>query len=355
MTAIVCELCGSNDIQKQDGLYVCQHCGTKYSVEEARKLLGTVKIDNTERVDNLFRAARRAKKQGDNKNAEKYYSEILTHVPDNWEANYYSIQSKVSQCIIAEIRSAATLLSNATIASLRLIKDNIPDERTEKGDLTEQEAAVSEVASCTIETVMMLMNASISHYNEIDWGIQSRYKEEFLGRMDSCLDCLASLGQEILYSFPKRKVYRSITESAWKTVATMSDTLYERYGHEKKYRRQSDEYDQKLAQISPSHKQEEDREISQFDKTLNILAITVALTLIILALRNSDDVFSLIIVCLFFLVTATVCVFFVIRLIGLIVQVISKKDVIKRNRTILLYIITIIVDAITIFILINHK
>ncbi|WP_405381537.1 TFIIB-type zinc finger domain-containing protein [Phascolarctobacterium sp.] len=51
MKAIVCELCGSNDIIKQDGLFVCQHCGTKYTTEEAKKLLGVVKIDKTEEIN----------------------------------------------------------------------------------------------------------------------------------------------------------------------------------------------------------------------------------------------------------------------------------------------------------------
>jgi len=30
---LTCEMCGGNDIVKENGLYVCQHCGTKYSVE----------------------------------------------------------------------------------------------------------------------------------------------------------------------------------------------------------------------------------------------------------------------------------------------------------------------------------
>ena len=37
MKALVCELCGGNDIIKQDGYFVCQNCGTKYSPEEAKK------------------------------------------------------------------------------------------------------------------------------------------------------------------------------------------------------------------------------------------------------------------------------------------------------------------------------
>ena len=39
MKAIKCEMCGSNDIIKKDGYYVCENCGTKYTPDEARKML----------------------------------------------------------------------------------------------------------------------------------------------------------------------------------------------------------------------------------------------------------------------------------------------------------------------------
>ena len=39
MPAIVCELCGGSELKKQDGEYICLRCGTRYSLEEARKLL----------------------------------------------------------------------------------------------------------------------------------------------------------------------------------------------------------------------------------------------------------------------------------------------------------------------------
>lgn len=39
--ALTCELCGETDFLKKDGVFVCQSCGTKYSLEEAKKLMGT--------------------------------------------------------------------------------------------------------------------------------------------------------------------------------------------------------------------------------------------------------------------------------------------------------------------------
>ena len=39
MKRLVCEMCGSTDIMKENGVFVCQTCGTKYSVEEAKKMM----------------------------------------------------------------------------------------------------------------------------------------------------------------------------------------------------------------------------------------------------------------------------------------------------------------------------
>ena len=44
MQAIKCELCNGNDFVKQDGFFVCQHCGTKYTLEEAQRLYGPVEV-----------------------------------------------------------------------------------------------------------------------------------------------------------------------------------------------------------------------------------------------------------------------------------------------------------------------
>ena len=37
MKRLTCEMCGSTDLIKQDGAFVCQTCGCKYSIEEAKK------------------------------------------------------------------------------------------------------------------------------------------------------------------------------------------------------------------------------------------------------------------------------------------------------------------------------
>ena len=39
MKRIVCEICGSQDLVKENGVFVCENCGTKYSLEDAKKML----------------------------------------------------------------------------------------------------------------------------------------------------------------------------------------------------------------------------------------------------------------------------------------------------------------------------
>lgn len=46
-------MCGNTDLLKNDGVFICQSCGTKYSVEEAKKMMveGTVQVeDYTNRI-----------------------------------------------------------------------------------------------------------------------------------------------------------------------------------------------------------------------------------------------------------------------------------------------------------------
>ena len=121
MNAMICEMCGSHDLIKQDGVYVCQHCGTKYTVEEARQLLGTVKIDKTEETQKYLLLARRAREERNNENTEKYYSLVLQEEPNNWEAAYYSVHAKVSQCVIRDINSAAIQLFSCVKSTYALI------------------------------------------------------------------------------------------------------------------------------------------------------------------------------------------------------------------------------------------
>ena len=94
MKALKCEMCGSNDVVKQDGLYVCQNCRTKYTVEEARKMMvegtvevqGTVKIDKSNETDNLLKLAQEAISSINGEEAYDYANRVLEIEPNNAQA-----------------------------------------------------------------------------------------------------------------------------------------------------------------------------------------------------------------------------------------------------------------------------
>ena len=39
MKKLTCEMCGATDLLKHDGVFVCQSCGCKYSIEEAKRIM----------------------------------------------------------------------------------------------------------------------------------------------------------------------------------------------------------------------------------------------------------------------------------------------------------------------------
>ena len=91
-------MCGGTDLIKQDGVFVCQYCGMKYSLEDAKKMMiegtvdvqGTVKVDNSAFVEKYLANARRALQKEDWEEVEKYYNMVEQNAPNNMEAVFFS-------------------------------------------------------------------------------------------------------------------------------------------------------------------------------------------------------------------------------------------------------------------------
>lgn len=91
MKQLTCEMCGSTDLLKDGGVFVCQTCGCKYSIEEARKMMvegtvevrGTVKIDNSDKIKNILQLAEDAFVDGRWDSAYGYSNEALAIRPDD--------------------------------------------------------------------------------------------------------------------------------------------------------------------------------------------------------------------------------------------------------------------------------
>ena len=208
-------MCGSNNIVKQDGLYVCHSCGTKYSVEEARKLMtdekveveGTVKIDSSDDLENLYELARRAKDTNNNENASKYYDQILVKEPNSWEAQFYVVYFKSMGCKIAEISSAATNINNCIEPVLNLVKTNVDND-------DEQQKIISEIVDKTINISNMLDNAASNHFNSINARVQNKFVQKYVNNVFSVILLLYNLGNKLIEIFGE--TYKNQAIKCWK-------------------------------------------------------------------------------------------------------------------------------------------
>lgn len=185
MKPLVCEMCGSSDLMKTDGVFVCQSCGTKYSVEEAKKMMiagtvnvtGTVKVDNTDKVGNLYKLARRAKESSDFPRAARYYEMILQENADSWEATFYSVYCRAYGCTIAGIRDAAMSLQGAIGNVISIVNAEIVDIKT-------QQEVCREISYRIVKLATMLFKASTNQYN----GDGAQYQSDAAAISDMCLN-----------------------------------------------------------------------------------------------------------------------------------------------------------------------
>lgn len=91
MKKIVCELCEGTEFTKEDGMFVCQGCGTKYTTEEAKGMMRDVEggvppvgapampagNPNQQQIDNMLMLATNAYDASNNKEAENYCNQVI--------------------------------------------------------------------------------------------------------------------------------------------------------------------------------------------------------------------------------------------------------------------------------------
>lgn len=167
MKQLTCEMCGSTNLLKQEGVFVCQTCGTKYSVEEAKKMMidgvvtvtGTVTVDNTDKIKNYLEMANSAYEAENKNEAETYCNRIIEIDPQNYEA--WLIKGKAAGW-------QSTLARNRIDESIQCFSkafDYAPDDNKE-----EMKSVVSEEIS---NLSLALINLSCSNYADLP--IESNY------------------------------------------------------------------------------------------------------------------------------------------------------------------------------------
>lgn len=253
MKAIVCEMCSGHEFRKEDGMYICEHCGTKYSVEEAKKMMidgtvdvtgSTVKVDNSTELSNLYQLARRAKTDNNSENAQKYYGQIIVKDPSSWEANFYTTYYQSMNCKIGEIGMASIRISNCEDTVFNLIKENVtePDE---------QRKAVDEVAAKLISISNMLFNAYKNHYDGISAQIKDRYVQEYATNCAAARDIVYNGGDWIIKIFGD--TYGDIAAACWKIGVKQHNILNSVFSNKQLNANVIKEYNDKIKKYNPSY------------------------------------------------------------------------------------------------------
>lgn len=157
MKQLTCEMCGGTDLVKDGGVFICQICGCKYTVEEAKRMMiegtvdvqGTVKVDNSAFVEKYLTNARRAKKKEDWEETERYYNMVEQNAPDNIEAIFYSAYGKAKSTLvdgdIYKRQAAFKVLSNC----ISVIDDHYKAERR-----NENQEAIKQMAADLAEMLV---------------------------------------------------------------------------------------------------------------------------------------------------------------------------------------------------------
>lgn len=165
MKALVCEMCNSPHLVKKDGMYVCENCGTRYTVEEAKKMMiegsvdvsgSTVKVDNTAAIKNYMAMANNAYTSGNKSEAESYCNKIIEIDPTNYKAWFLKGKAAGWQSTLRNIRIEESI--NCFTNSV----DNAPKDEIE----TIKKEAASEISSLSIALMGLCCDNFAEHPSE---------------------------------------------------------------------------------------------------------------------------------------------------------------------------------------------
>lgn len=251
LKALTCEMCGSTDMLKQNGVFVCQSCGTKYSLEEAKRMMiagtvnvaGIVKVDMSEKLKNLYTIARRAKDENNSENAAKYYDLILQEDPESWEASFYLIYYKAMDCKIAEIASAASSVENCLKNVLSLIVKQISDK-------VERENVLIEITDRVTSIATMLGNAATNYFKDIDIQIQNDFTQDFIYNVTSSAQICYTWG-DLLEAKEENKTLSCVS---WKTAIDLHKMCIAYCADRKANLAILEKYGAKIKMIEPNYK-----------------------------------------------------------------------------------------------------
>ena len=134
MKQLTCEMCGSTDLLKQDGVFVCQTCGCKYSVEEAKRMLvevdGSVQVQNAAQLDNLLKMAKSSYESKNYSKAEDFCNQVIAMDDKNYEA--WKLKGQAVNFQISANNQRILEVYNCIMTAYRVLDDENKDNLLKK-------------------------------------------------------------------------------------------------------------------------------------------------------------------------------------------------------------------------------
>lgn len=162
MKQLTCEMCGGTDLLKQDGVFVCQTCGCKYSVEEARKMMGEVsstpvEVKNAAQLENLLNLAKSSFESKNYTQAENFCNQVIAIDGKNYEA--WKLKGEAISLQVSITGSRYLEIYNCIMTAYRVLPD---EEKKIKNVII-----ISSLKSClTVETGFWVKRCAVGRPTE---------------------------------------------------------------------------------------------------------------------------------------------------------------------------------------------
>lgn len=242
MVALKCPACGA-DIQLDENreFGFCNYCGTKVMQEKiVVEHKGTIIIDETEKINNLYKLARRQIQMNDYVKAKEYYDQILIINPEDWEASFFSIIGKVYLSTKGQVPVLVVELSNKIPVVINLAVAST-DEPAKRRDYLDS------IVTHTVKAYKTLYDnkvysSNIEETRSFDRLIVNGLSE--IGYLISDIGNTGKLGESAEYNKIIAKALRWRTELALKAVMVFDQEKRKKYADE-------------LAAVDPDYKKPE--------------------------------------------------------------------------------------------------
>ncbi|MCQ2201319.1 MAG: hypothetical protein MJZ27_04455 [Bacteroidales bacterium] len=267
MNKFVCETCGSSNLLKQDGLYMCEYCRTKYTVEEVKKLFVEVAINHDEEVKELYTAASRELETRNWEAAHETFKHILSLCPNDWEAIFYSEITKTLRDGRESFPHNVVPLCKAINEALHIIQ-----KETDDNDQDDNIATITKLV-IDLSDIYFIDTKKTEKLLTFDSADTIQYRNLIY---TSCMDLCYYYGDILHGYFGDR--YKNTIVQAWKqgvTIQNNSNIKKCQFGT-------ASEYEAKIQKYEPNWSFEENgkKEVKKNDNVATILTILGSIAVI---------------------------------------------------------------------------